>query len=117
MSKYPKPEGAELRPPPFTPIAPELAKKFFRLHTLYVGTRRRQSTSRLTLRITEDPENRDTLIPCDACEGTGTRILDYPDGLYRQVPCKWCHHGFTDKATAEMWARWLQIKKANKCHP
>ncbi len=80
-----------------------------------MGTRRRQTTSRLTLRLTEAIEERDTLIPCEACEGAGTRIIDYPDGFYRQVACKWCQHGYTDKTMAGMFTRWLKIRQVNKC--
>lgn len=83
--------------------------------TMYVGTRRRESDSRLIVRLTEALEKRDTLIPCLACDGAGTRIVEYPDGGYRQIGCKWCQHGFTDKVTAAMFVRWRRIRKANKC--
>lgn len=79
-----------------------------------MGTRRRESDSRLLLRITKALEDRDTLIPCQACGGSGDHLIEYPKGGYRQVACKWCSKGFTDKETARMFQRWLRIARHNK---
>jgi hypothetical protein len=56
---------------------------------------------------------RDTLIPCQACGGEGSRLLEYDNGSYRRISCNWCDRGFTDKETAGMLRRWQRILKAN----
>jgi hypothetical protein len=82
---------------------------------MYVGTRRRESDSRLLVRLTENVEVRDTLVPCHACDGSGNKVIEYKDGSYRQLPCPWCMSGYMDKATAKMYARWKNIRRVNKC--
>jgi len=58
-------------------------------------------------------EDRDTLVPCEACEHSGMRLVEYPGGGYRQLECQWCDNGFTDKESAGMFQRWLRIQRAN----
>jgi len=77
-----------------------------------VGTRRRESQSRLILRITKAIEDRDTLLPCPACEGEGLQLVESATG-YRKITCRWCDDGHIDKLTAKMYARWLRIKAVN----
>jgi len=53
-------------------------------------------------------------MPCQACDGHGSRLVEYPTGGYRQLACKWCDNGFTDKVTAAMFRRWLNIARFAK---
>lgn len=77
-----------------------------------MGTRRRESKSRLLLRITKAIEDRDTLLYCRACGGDGLELLETATG-YRKIPCKWCEDGFVDKVSASLYVRWLRIKAIN----
>ena len=67
----------------------------------------------MILRLTKTMEDRDTLLPCDACGGKGSRIEEEENGCYKQVNCNWCHEGFTDRPTAKMFLRWKRILKVN----
>jgi hypothetical protein len=58
-------------------------------------------------------DDRDTLIPCQACDGHGSRLVEFPTGGYRQLACQWCDNGFTDKVTAAMFRRWLNLVRVN----
>jgi len=66
------------------------------------------------LRLTKSMDDRDTLVPCQACEGEGMRLLEYENGSYRRILCNWCDRGYTDKETARMFDRWLRILKFNQ---
>jgi hypothetical protein len=85
-----------------------------------MGTKRRDSSSKLMLRFAKAIEDRETLIPCDACHGKGTRLIEHRTGTYRQIACKWCRKGLTDRVMAKMFERWLRIfaynRKLGRCH-
>jgi hypothetical protein len=79
-----------------------------------MGTRRRESSSKLILRLAKAVDDRETLMPCLACKGVGRQIVESNIGTYRQTPCQWCHNGMTDRITARMFARWLRILEHNQ---
>lgn len=78
-----------------------------------MGTKRREAQSRRLIRLTKAFNNRETLQPCEACEGQGSRILEFANGTYRRVECGWCENGLTDKNTVLMFARWKRIVAAH----
>lgn len=78
-----------------------------------MGTRRRASKGRLLLRITKAVSLRDTLLPCPACKQTGKRFVEYLDGNYRLIDCRWCDSGMTDRESYAMFARWERIVRHN----
>lgn len=66
---------------------------------------RKLSTGRLKM----PSSARDTLMPCVACEGSGTRVVE-TDTAYRQMPCRWCEGaGVWTELAAKMFVRWLAI--------
>lgn len=78
-----------------------------------MGTKRKESDSKLKLRLTQATKDRDTLVPCEACQASGYRLIERVDGTYRQVSCKWCDGGLATPMLAIMFRRWQAILKHN----
>lgn len=59
--------------------------------------------------------DRDTLVTCPACKGSGSRITEFPDGKYTMSGCRWC--GGVSGVTKEIqnkFKRWEKIKAYNR---
>lgn len=82
-----------------------------------MGKKRRESDHRLRLRLSKPRKDRETLLPCDACDGNGMRLLPTTQPYkYRRVRCAFCDGtGHVDRHMAAVYARWKSIKAANKC--
>jgi len=60
-------------------------------------------------------EERDTLITCPVCGGTGKKEIEGPLGSYRQLECRWCSgHGSVTKRMHLVFVRWLRILNHNR---
>lgn len=79
-----------------------------------MGTERNKSSGRLKIRVSLHPEQRNTLIPCPSCEGSGTKVIE--DGnRYRQKVCIWCEGlGLLERRMLALFQRWLRIYSHNR---
>lgn len=74
-----------------------------------MGTERKQSSGRLRVRLSQPPNIRNTLIPCPACEGQGSKVHESGHRYWAKV-CKWCEGlGMVDDRMYKMFRRWLGI--------
>ncbi len=72
------------------------------------------SQRRLALRAKLPTKDRDTLLPCLACNGEGQHLTE-KNGSYRQSRCRWCQGiGAVGALMIAAWNRWQRIKLANK---
>lgn len=65
--------------------------------------------------LTEDALDRDTLVTCPACKGSGNRIDEQADGKYTVSTCAWCD-GLTGvpREIHGYYLRWERIKTRNR---
>lgn len=58
----------------------------------------------------EVSQERETLVTCPACKGSGNKITEFPDGRYAMRPCRWCE-GVTGvtKDIHRKFKRWERI--------
>lgn len=79
-----------------------------------MGYHKRKSDHRLKLRLERPTEDRVTLLPCPACDGSGRRILEL-EGRYRMKPCRWCHgSGAVEHGMIRLFSRWRGILAWNR---
>ncbi len=76
-----------------------------------MGTKRKESQIRRLVRLTKAFAERETLLPCPACDRSGFKLVESAE-TYRRVSCNWCEEGLTDIQTVSMFARWERISKA-----
>jgi DnaJ-class molecular chaperone len=72
-------------------------------------------------RVRVPSTERETLLPCPACEGSGLKPLETEDGQYRVVKCRWCQgNAVVDKTVYLLFRRWIRIYNHNRilggCH-
>ena len=80
-----------------------------------MGSQTRKSSSRALARVTMPSSERETLIPCPACEGQGKLLLETRDGRYKMRVCRWCDGKcFVDHAMHRVFKRWLRIMNHNR---
>lgn len=80
-----------------------------------MGTKRRQSSDRALQRVSVPSQERETLLPCPACEGAGKRLTEKDDGTYSMLRCVWCEsNGFVDHSMFKMYRRWQRILGFNR---
>jgi DNA-directed RNA polymerase subunit RPC12/RpoP len=78
-----------------------------------MGSKRRKSQDRLSQRELVGPDDRDTLLPCEACGAQGQIIVEQ-DGRYAGIKCRWCDgKTLVEPVMVAMWRRWLRIVAAN----
>jgi hypothetical protein len=83
-----------------------------------MSTKQRESSQRAVTRARLPSAERETLLPCPACEGQGKHLLDGPDGRYSMKRCRWCNGaGFVDHTMFRVFARWLRIYNRNRLSP
>ena len=86
-----------------------------------MGTKRRTSSQNLRIRSRLPSPERETLTPCPACEGTGQKLTERPDGTYKMSQCRWCCGAkAVDHVMFAMFRRWLRLydhaRLARNCH-
>jgi len=65
-------------------------------------------------RLKLNVDDRDTLLPCPACNGEGKRLVE-TKGRYRQWSCSWCNGtGATGALMVKAFRRWLGIANWNR---
>ena len=87
-----------------------------------MGKRRKDSDRFKLERLSKPEEQRDTLNPCEACGGRGTRKVKRVvevDSVYRTVDvelaCNWCKgSGSVTKELAKAFYRWTKILRHNR---
>lgn len=78
-----------------------------------MGTKRRASDHRISLRAQRREQERETLLPCPGCDGSGSRVIEQ-DLRYRHVGCRWCGgSGCVDFRMSSVFARWRRIRMWN----
>jgi DnaJ-class molecular chaperone len=86
------------------------------LSYLNVGNLRKKLNSQIQLRSLQDTDERNTLLPCDACTGQGYRVQEKDGRRYTMKPCIWCQGmGAVIPEIAAAFRRWKNIMKCNKC--
>jgi DnaJ-class molecular chaperone len=81
-----------------------------------VGNLRKSSSDRIRIRALQEVDDRETLLPCDACKGQGYSIHEKIDGCYVMKKCKWCQGlGAVVPEMLVAFRRWKNIMKCNKC--
>ena len=82
-----------------------------------MGTKRKQSSSRSIKRFTLSISDRETLLPCPACDGQKQKLIEKSDGTYKMRRCIWCDgHGYVDHNMFRVYKRWLRIWNHNRLH-
>lgn len=78
-----------------------------------MGKRKSDSSDRLRIRAARPVAERETLIPCPACDGSA--VHRYDDGWrYRVRVCRWCDGvGATNGEVYKMFRRWRRIRAWN----
>jgi excinuclease UvrABC ATPase subunit len=62
---------------------------------------------RLARRAKTDPDKRETLVPCPACEGNGQYLIRQNDTRYTVIACPWCDgKGYTDQFMISMYRQY-----------
>jgi hypothetical protein len=58
----------------------------------------------------EKSQERDTLVTCPACKGSGSNVTERLDGTYTTRKCRWCD-GLTGvtKRIVRLFQRWERI--------
>lgn len=79
-----------------------------------MGTQTRKASERAMQRLQVDIEDRETLLPCPACNGEYRHLVETPMGSYKTRTCRWCNMGMVDKRITGLFTRWLRIYNANR---
>ena len=75
----------------------------------------KRSSSRALARVFVPSTERETLIPCPACEGQGRHLQEGKQGMYKMRSCRWCDGKcFVDHAMHRLFKRWLRILNYNR---
>ncbi len=76
---------------------------------------RSKSSDKLKARKTLPPEERETLLPCEACAGKGTYTFELGVGRYKMKQCRWCQGvGCVPKLMLKAYVRWQRILRFNR---
>lgn len=80
-----------------------------------MGSQTKRSSSRALARVFVPSTERETLIPCPACEGRGNNVTERGEGRYQMLRCRWCDGKcFVDHAMHRVFKRWLRILNHNR---
>jgi hypothetical protein len=80
-----------------------------------MGSQTRKSSGRSLARISIPSTERETLIPCPACEGQGKHLTESKNGRYKMRICRWCDGKcFVDHGMHAVFKRWLRILNYNR---